>query len=66
MSRLLVLLHLCHVICLLFGKIVSYTNAEHILHTITGNYMQNISQTPKPNPSILTFCSFLDPCPSIS
>ena len=34
--------------------------------TITGNYMQKISQTPKPNPSILTFCSFLDPCPSIS
>ena len=142
MSQLLVLLHLCHVICLLFGKIVKYTNTEHRLHTITGesesevaqscptlcdpmacrlpgsslhgilqarvlewvaisfsrgssrprgrtldsripgrrfnlwatreavtitgNYMQKISQTPKPNPSILTFCSFLDPCPSIS
>lgn len=53
------------VICLPFGKIVNYTNAEYILHTITGNYMQKISQTPQTTSEYFNLLQFLDPCPSI-
>ena len=45
MSQLLVLLHLYHVICLLFGKIVKCTNTEHILHIITGESESEVAQS---------------------